>query len=452
MRQNMRRLLPLLCTFSLGFCFLPVNAEGEDFTNTDYWNNLCTNTSSLTSEQQESCAAYMQYMSSQNAALQQQIAGIDSRKEEINENIEYYAGQISSYNAQIEDLNYMIADLNNQIADAKTQIADMQTQINDSQVQIDEKNKEIDDLKKKVANRMVEEQQGMRTYKFLDVLMGSTTFDQFIRVANGLSDISAYDTRTLQQLADAISALNDLMDQLNSEKDELSQMEADLESGMSELNNQQTQLLSAKYEVQTIQASYQEQLNTADSERRAALASISINSNAIGNISDSITSSRSNQADQSNQSTPTPSASAESGSSSSSTPSESTPVPLSTPTPAISTPKPQQSGPTYGDSSGNPYWGGWANCTWGAWQIAHDTLGVSLPRWGNAGQWLSNAAASGYATGSEPRVNSIWVTSWHVAYVTAVDGDRVYIREGNYLGRYNERWVSARNCLGFVYL
>lgn len=421
---------------------VPVHGEGEDFTDTGYWNNLCTNTSSLTAEQQASCTAYMNYMASQNASLQQRINDIDAQKDDINNNIAYYASQISSYNTQIEDLNYMILDLNAQIADAQNQIADMQGQIDDTQVQIDAKNEEVAALKKRVAERMVEEQQNMRTYKFLDVLMGAKTFDQFIRVANGMSDISAYDTRTLQQLNDAIGALNDMQAQLREQQDELSTMEADLQDGLAALDAQQTTLLSAKYELQTIQSSYQAQLASANEEQRAALEAITSNNSSISNITTSINDSKNAAA--------APSSKTDASDSSGNTTAP-TAAPAATPVPAASTPAPY-SGPSYGDSSANPYWGGWQNCTWGAWQIAHDTLGVSLPRWGNAGEWLANAAAQGWSTGSAPRVNSIWVTSYHVGFVTAVDGNRIYIREGNYQGHYNERWVRADNCLGYVYL
>ena len=422
---------------------MPVHAEGEDFTDTSYWNNLCTNTSSLTEEQQASCTAYMNYMASQNASLQQRINDIDAQKDDINNNIAYYASQISSYNTQIEDLNYMILDLNAQIADAQNQIADMQGQIDDTQVQINDKNDEVDTLKKKVAERMVKEQQNMRTYRFLDVLMGAKTFDQFIRVANGMSDISAYDTRTLQQLQDAIGALNDMQAQLKEQQDELSNMEAGLQDSLSALDSQQTTLLSAKYELQTIQSSYQAQLASADEEQRAALAAITSNNSSISNITTSINDSKNAAA--------SPSASTASPSSNGGTTVPTAAPQQSTPAPAVPT-QPAYSGPSYGDSSANPYWGGWQNCTWSAWQIAHDTLGVTLPRWGNAGEWLGNAAAQGWSTGSSPRVNSIWVTSYHVGFVTAVDGNRIYIREGNYQGHYNERWVRADNCLGYIYL
>lgn len=113
--------------------------------------------------------------------------------------------------------------------------------------------------------------------------------------------------------------------------------------------------------------------------------------------------------------------------------------------------------PQYGGGS-NPYSGGWGNCTWGAWQLAHDIAGVSLPGWGNAGTWLWSAQSSGYATGSEPRVNSIVVMSNHVAFVTGVSGDQIYVKEGNFAGSYHEGWcpgygsVYGQVIIGYIYL
>lgn len=108
-------------------------------------------------------------------------------------------------------------------------------------------------------------------------------------------------------------------------------------------------------------------------------------------------------------------------------------------------------------SADNPYYGGWSNCVYGAWQLAHDLSGVNLPSWGYAGTWLYSAQASGYATGYAPAAGSIAVYTGHVAYVSAVDGDMVYIMEGGFNGGYNERWVSkdyiyGQSCLGYIYL
>lgn len=108
-------------------------------------------------------------------------------------------------------------------------------------------------------------------------------------------------------------------------------------------------------------------------------------------------------------------------------------------------------------SSDNPYYGGWSNCAYGAWQLAHDISGVNLPSWGYAGSWLYSAQASGYATGYAPAAGSIAVYTGHVAYVSAVDGDMVYIMEGGFNGGYNERWVSkdyiyGQSLVGYIYL
>ncbi|MGM9940477.1 MAG: CHAP domain-containing protein [Bulleidia sp.] len=104
----------------------------------------------------------------------------------------------------------------------------------------------------------------------------------------------------------------------------------------------------------------------------------------------------------------------------------------------------------------DPYAGGTSNCTDTAWLLAYEA-GHVLPNWGNAYAWLYNAQATGYATGYLPAVGSIAVYSNHVAYVAAVDGDRVYIKEGGYNGHYMERWVSAtsegtQSLQGYVYL
>ncbi|GEM_PF-3452610 len=107
----------------------------------------------------------------------------------------------------------------------------------------------------------------------------------------------------------------------------------------------------------------------------------------------------------------------------------------------------------------NPYTGGWSNCTWGTWQLVYEATGIALPGWHNAGGWLLEASQAGYAIGTEPRANSIAVWSWHVAYVTDFDGnDSMYIKEGGYLGGYNEEWCPAygvrwnQQLLGFIYL
>ncbi len=63
----------------------------------------------------------------------------------------------------------------------------------------------------------------------------------------------------------------------------------------------------------------------------------------------------------------------------------------------------------------------------------------SVPsNWGNARNWLANARASGFGTGSTPQVGAIaWTGAGamgHVALVVAVNGNQATLQEMNYAG------------------
>lgn len=118
-------------------------------------------------------------------------------------------------------------------------------------------------------------------------------------------------------------------------------------------------------------------------------------------------------------------------------------------------------------AEGNPYPTNgyyWGNCTWGAWQLAYEKLGVEMPGMGNAQEWYANAKADGYSVGSDPAANSIVVWSGgrsglgHVAYVDFVNDDgTVFIEEGSGANHnYNARTVnpdaSGMTLLGYIYV
>lgn len=78
---------------------------------------------------------------------------------------------------------------------------------------------------------------------------------------------------------------------------------------------------------------------------------------------------------------------------------------------------------------------------------------------GNAGAWLSNARAQGYATGYSPRAGAIIVTNespvGHVGIVESVSGNSIRITEMNYagFGRVSSRTISASSGVikGYIY-
>jgi surface antigen len=75
--------------------------------------------------------------------------------------------------------------------------------------------------------------------------------------------------------------------------------------------------------------------------------------------------------------------------------------------------------------------------------------------WGNAINWYGAAQASGFATGSAPRVGAIaWERMNHVAYVESVNGDgTVTVSEMNFNGgwdRVSRRTTAASHFL-YIY-
>lgn len=93
-------------------------------------------------------------------------------------------------------------------------------------------------------------------------------------------------------------------------------------------------------------------------------------------------------------------------------------------------------------------------CTWYVAQQKY------IPWRGNAGAWLYNAKAAGYATGSKPKAGSIVVTTdsayyGHVALVTNVNSTSITVKEMNYngWGVVNTRTIDIkdRRIRGYIY-
>ncbi|HFI0632842.1 TPA: SH3 domain-containing protein [Streptococcus suis] len=74
--------------------------------------------------------------------------------------------------------------------------------------------------------------------------------------------------------------------------------------------------------------------------------------------------------------------------------------------------------------------------------------------YGNADQWGYRARQNGYRVDMNPTLGSVaWWNTMHVAWVTAVDGDRVEIEEYNfnYTTNYNRRWIPKNSVSGYIH-
>jgi len=110
----------------------------------------------------------------------------------------------------------------------------------------------------------------------------------------------------------------------------------------------------------------------------------------------------------------------------------------------------------------NPY--NRTQCTYRAWDLAA-RAGHKLPRFGNAHAWQEKAIEQGYRVSdalSHDAVNSVAVwdsyvggtfRAGHVAWVTAVSGDKFYVQERNWIGGSDgERWVRWQEGISFITL
>ncbi|HFI0633760.1 TPA: SH3 domain-containing protein [Streptococcus suis] len=111
-----------------------------------------------------------------------------------------------------------------------------------------------------------------------------------------------------------------------------------------------------------------------------------------------------------------------------------------------------------------PYKIGWQVDPWGLYTrqctsfVAYrlsSVNGFTLPRaYGNADVWGTRAQREGYRVDMNPTLGSVaWWNTMHVAWVTAVDGDRVEIEEYNfnYTTNYNRRWIPKNSVSGYIH-
>ena len=207
----------------------------EDYSNTEYWSEICKK---ATKDNQEACKGYAKYLESKKSEAQEQLKSIEAKRDQI-------AANIAAYDQQVKDLQAKITDLQTQIDAKQAEIDAKQLEIDNKQKEIDATQAQVDALKEKVKKRMVNAQSTMRVSKYTDILMGASTFEEFIRIANGLSSIAQYDENTLDQLASLIGKLND-------EKQGLENAKVEMEVAKQELLNKQDDLEATKASKQII--------------------------------------------------------------------------------------------------------------------------------------------------------------------------------------------------------
>lgn len=240
MSRNLR--LKTIAVISLLVCLIPIPVQAEDYSDTAYWTAKCTGDEA--GKDKEACKGFLDHMTAQSKDLEKSIGTIDGQKKEIAANIEKYAAKIKDYQKQIDDLNAKIQDL--------------QKKIDMKQEEIDDKEAEADALREKVGRQMVSTQPTMRLSVYADVLMGAKTLTDFVRILNGLQDITKYSESNMEKLQDVLASLE--------------KAKADLKQDQAAFKASQDDVLAKKYEAQVIEEEYERQETELTAQRAQLVA------------------------------------------------------------------------------------------------------------------------------------------------------------------------------------
>ncbi|MCR5228793.1 MAG: peptidoglycan DD-metalloendopeptidase family protein [Solobacterium sp.] len=257
----MRRLVIIFLSLFLVMSLpVSVHAEEPDYSDTGYWMDLCTSGGVLSAAQKANCQAFLQYRSNQSESLAQKIKDLESQMKAAEQNASYYAGLVNSYSGQAAALNGEISALNQKISVKEKEIEQLQ-------IRIDQNQADIDAAKVKIKERMVSQQSSMRLNQVLDILMGAKNFSDFLRIANGLADITAYDTRTMELLADKIA-------QLEKDKKQIEEDKAALEADKKTVVDKQNEILYLMYQAQYAEDQYRNQMAELEAQGNRYAAEI----------------------------------------------------------------------------------------------------------------------------------------------------------------------------------
>jgi len=237
----------------------PVRAEDPDFSDTTYWTNLCLYSSTMSYAERSSCTAFMEYMETQSTQMSQRVKEINSKTAEIAANIAEYAKQVRDYQTQADAMSADIDALSKEIMDLNAGIAIKESKVEESQKAIEEDEKDIQEAETKIRERIENAQGTMRLNQVLDIVMGAGTFEDLMRIVNGLSDIMNYDKIVMDELSDDIAALNEKKEQLNKEIEELEEEKTIVAGKKEEMVAKQADLLALSYQAQTIENEYRRQ-------------------------------------------------------------------------------------------------------------------------------------------------------------------------------------------------
>ena len=165
--------------------------------------------------------------------IKEQISDLKTQYEATTDEITDIVARKNIIDQQIGLLHTEIININDQLSAYSVLIADQQEELDKAQARYDELNSDC-----KTRIRAMEEE---GTISYWEVLFKAKSFSDLLDRLNMVEEITASDTRRLQELSQAAQAVEDARNELNQEKSELEVIRSDLNAAQVELDDKRAQ-------------------------------------------------------------------------------------------------------------------------------------------------------------------------------------------------------------------
>jgi len=265
MKKVLKKTLVLFTVVCLSFTSVFVmhgEVEAEPgYDDTEYWTEVCS-ADQLDADVTKLCKEYYQYQIDANneayksaqenmVLIQQNIDEAIAKQQELQEQADELQTEIDAKLIEIEDTESLIAEQDVKIAAKENEIELKNAEIKD-------KENTVSQVKYKLKRRMAASQSSMRVNKYLDILMGASSFDELLRLITGINAITEYDQTIMDELFDLIDELNLQKEELEAAKQELEDLRAQLEEYKTDLETQKQELSDSKEEKLALKAAQEE--------------------------------------------------------------------------------------------------------------------------------------------------------------------------------------------------
>lgn len=212
------------------------------------------------------------------ADSQQQLDQLKQQHEQTGQVINQLKGQEDALSNQIATLDQQIQGYQQQIQDLETQISGLQTQIASLQGKIDQIQVKLD-RRKEILKKRVRVMYENGDVSYLDVLLQSTNFSDFIDRLSALSFIVDQDKQLLEEVKQMQQSLLDSQKQLKDQQALQQQKQSELQTAMAQQQQAKQQREIALGQVQQQRQSKEQEylaeeqeINAIEAQMAAAVA------------------------------------------------------------------------------------------------------------------------------------------------------------------------------------